>query len=209
MQEENKQAAAPAVEPQNGAAPASELKVDTGPNYKEMYESLAKKHEQAEFTIKKVKTELKNTKKQVEESSHEDEDDSKDPSVSLVDAKLNELRKEMSQSFVEKALSEISDPDEKNLVSLIYKTRIVHSGYTESQVHADIQEARAIANRSVIEKKIAEVSNALKAKETIQSGNGSSGQPAAADNASARQLSSAEQSMMAYFDKSAKRGVRS
>ncbi|MHA1541421.1 MAG: hypothetical protein ACTSQH_00420 [Candidatus Hodarchaeales archaeon] len=92
----------------------------------------------------------------------------------LVSEEVNKLLGDINNSSMENILDSISsNEDEKALIKDIYQNKIIHSGVSASEVRADLENAKLMANKSKIINENEELRNSLRAKNSMTIGGGS------------------------------------
>lgn len=165
-----------------------------GTDYKAELEKERKRLEQAEYVIEKTKKENKELKEGKEEIPDEDLDDKLQK---MLDAKLDGFKGEVNKVAVDSTIADFaSNDDEAELIRFHYENSINRT----SDVKADIENAKLLANRAKIMSENEELRAALSAKSSIgpSSAGANQDQP---DNNTKVQLSAYDQKIIDRLNK--------
>ncbi len=158
-----------------------ESKTTTEPSidYKAQLELERARLKKAEDKIVKLKREKKEEPvEEVERAQPEQGVDDSDLE-SMVQEQVAQLRDEMRSEIVsgevDTALKEVSsDPDEQELIRLIYENKLQKTGYSRVAIMDDLVNAKIIANRETVLRQNQELRESLKSKLTLNSSPNSS-----------------------------------
>lgn len=148
-------------------------------DYKSMLEVERERLRKAEDKIVKLKRETKKeepaTPEYVQEEPEVDESDIE----SLIQKKVAQLedkmRSEIVSGEVDTVLKEVSsNPDEQELIRLIYENKLQKSGYSRVAIMDDLVNAKIIANREAVLRQNQELRESLKSQLTRSSSPNSS-----------------------------------
>jgi hypothetical protein len=166
---------------QDQASDAGTKTEESSVDYKAELEKAQKKLEQAGFTIEKLKKEKK-------EEVDEDDKDEIDVEAIKESAKkeamkeIEKFKMETSRDTLDDLLSGLSsDADEVALIKHHYENSINKSGFSKTQILADLQNAKLLANKPKYEKMISETVRSAAAQQA-QGGGSASGQEKSEEN---------------------------
>lgn len=135
--------------------------VDVEIDYKAELEKTQKRLQKAEHKLKKDNIERK---KDVEV----DENAVEEMVERMVSERLTSAQKDQARDTFSDELANITDnDDERELIKLLYETRIVNTGFSRTAIKEDLAEARLLANASKYEKERKELLESAKAKQTM------------------------------------------
>lgn len=137
-------------------------------DYKAEAETLRKKLDQAEFTLRKRNVERKQERilDPIPESPEVDamiEEKVREGLTNIRHSEANELIEEMIVTSAE-------NDDEADLIRLHYENSIVKTGFTKSAIREDVQKAKLLANAARYLREKKEIAQTLKAKSSLGRG---------------------------------------
>jgi hypothetical protein len=129
-------------------------------DYKLLYEEAEAAKAKAESKVVDLKRELKDKPPVI------DPEEEPEPEVDNLDI----LRKELAESYLDDAISALTDnEDEKRLILFHYENSIKSSGVSKSAISSDIRRAYLLANEKKIARTNAEMARALQSKASTSS----------------------------------------
>ncbi len=135
---------------------------------------------EAEARLKRAEDKIVKLKKQPHsDESYGEESIDEDRVAKIVETQVakirDQVRGEMVESEVDDLLSEVStNPDEQKLIKHIYENQLQKSGFSRGAIREDLLNAKVLANRDALIKSNRELSQALMAKQTLQTSRPSS-----------------------------------
>lgn len=147
-----------------------EVKVD----YKVELETAKAKLTKAEFTIEKLKKDLKSNNTKDDEGVESDtEEDIDERATKIAEVVSQKVRQEAVQDTISEEISKRAEsPEHAELLKLYYDKRIVKTGFSKQSIAEDLDAAALLVNKPKIEAAMKE----LKQKAISNSTKGGSGQ---------------------------------
>lgn len=146
---------------ENAEVPAESTAVKVDIDYKAEYEKTQKRLGQAEHKLKEGNIKRK-------QKPEIDENEVEEMVERMVSERLSNAQKDQARDTFSEELESISDNiDERELIKLLYETRIVNTGFSRTAIREDLKEARLLANASRYEKERKELFESAKAKQTM------------------------------------------
>lgn len=140
------------------------------PDYRKLYEETEDRLKKAEFALYRKNKAAKQERSVTSNSPGIDPEEIN----AIVDTRAIEIleaqRKKDSEDLLEEELMRASgNPDERDLIKLIYDNGIVKTGYSRMSIRNDLDNAKALANKDRHQKEKKELANALNAKRATTS----------------------------------------
>ncbi len=179
FEDEKQEVASSATEAKSEVSDQEEVKSQSEPaeDYKARAEQYRKQAEERLEALKRIQK-SKYSRQDEEESESTDEEET---APTAVRRELETWKREQASDTIEDVLNSLSDnPDERDLVRLVYENDIKQTGLTRKQIETDLKKALAIANLPKFEAQVrertrAEVSKSQAEDKAMTSGSVSSG----------------------------------
>jgi len=117
--------------------------------YKQELDNIKDKLAKAEYKLTEKDKAEREAKKAASESTSDIQEQ--------VDSRFNEFKTEMTQGQIDQELNKIENAEEKELTKNYYETRLTKTGFTQSAITEDIENARLLANKKKYQKRESEI----------------------------------------------------